>query len=154
MGYFHATGVQYKMGMDLIPRNAQIESFHTNWTGWRYISGILIQLEVDVEKLSGSNDGVYIKARTAKSWGCAMLDALEQNRIRNAIFGDKTYFSNFRDEPIVFEEPVKEEVSKAILTLSFECPGYEELVYLDEGDKIWLREFANFCISSKGFRQC
>jgi len=139
------------MGMDLIPVNEEIESFHANWSGWTYITKIFLQLategKVEIARLSGFNDGEYVNAKTARKWGRAMLGVLEENGVRNAKFEDKVYV---REEPIL----IKRGITETILRLSLECPDYRELVELDKEDKEWLTKFANFCIDSKGFRQC
>jgi len=149
------------MGMDLIPTRGD-DGFHANWASWRYISALLCQLaiegKVDVSRLRGSNDGDYINAKTARAWGKAVLDALERNRIRNIKFEDRF---GLREEPILFDlseptkqEIVQQEIAESIVIFSLEFPNYRGLGDLSNADKEWLKKFANFCIDSRGFRQC
>ena len=60
------------MGMDLIPRNRNIEAYHANWTSWAVIAEAVAALGGETAKLSGSNDGAYIDAATLKQWAKLM----------------------------------------------------------------------------------
>lgn len=56
------------MGMDLKPRNPEIEWFHANWGGWAMLADALFVSGCDVSKMSGSNDGEYVDAATCRRW--------------------------------------------------------------------------------------
>jgi len=55
------------MGMDLAARSS-IEGFHSNWSGWSFLGDCLVACGCDVSKMSGSNDGEYVDAKTARKW--------------------------------------------------------------------------------------
>lgn len=56
------------MGMDLKPRNSQVEWFHANWGGWAMLADALVVSGCDVSRMSGSNDGEYVDAATCRRW--------------------------------------------------------------------------------------
>lgn len=82
------------MGMDYVatrPRTNQEGhvSFHLNWAGHTYVRRLLRELEADLSEWSGSNDGLRIKANTAKDWGRRIKAALAADLIRDAYFPSK-----------------------------------------------------------------
>jgi len=122
------------MGMDLMPRNNDCSSFHASWAGWRFIGTLLIMLGCDIDEMDGVNDGRYVKARTARSWGRAVQKALE----KGTVFVKE--FNALEIEVATAPERMAE--------LVFD--GYSPI---KDETKQWLVYFADFCISSSGFWQ-
>jgi len=129
------------MGVDLLPRNKSISSFHSNWTGWRYIANVLDQAGVDITKMPFSNDGHYVNARTARHWGNAILAAipnLYEERIPNSIYEGGYYY-----RPLILELDKAEELAMMLKEGNIMRPRKTAIDFL--------KRFADFCINSRGF---
>lgn len=132
------------MGMDLVPRIKTVESHHFNWTGWRIITNILEDLDCDMSCFSGSNNGIYVNAATAKQCGKALEYAIKKHMIRVKRIKDKTYYGGYREE---FEtsDPIETEGDLFIESLGDDM--------LDKDTKKWFLDAAKFFKSCGGFSQ-
>jgi hypothetical protein len=118
------------MGMDLIPRRKTLNSYHLNWSGWRFVLQLLEDLDANLSEASGSNDGDYVKAETARNWAQLIENALAADKIKLVFVPDEAYvggghYSTTCDEG----EPLTEDYS------------------------LFLKEFCDFLRKSQGFRQ-
>jgi hypothetical protein len=128
--------------MDLVPRRPEAGVFHANWTGWAYIAEVLELAGADTREMSGTNDGEYVHARTARSWGRAVRRILP--RLMNKRVPDSLYSDGYREVPVL-----KPGDGAGTAT---DCTA-GDLFPLDEETKEWLRRFADFCERSGGFWQ-
>ena len=129
------------MGMLLEPVN-KIDDFHVNWTGWHYIRGVLYLVDADDSEMAGSNDGDLVDEETAKEWGEVILKILPN--LYDFHVPDKSFQGGYRNVPMIAKDV--SELMEIALTKS---KPYE----LDKWTKVWLQEFAEFCIKSGGFYQ-
>jgi len=129
------------VGVDLIPRNKQVEPFYSNWTGWRYIANLLVQLGFDISIMPFTNDGEYVNAKTAREWGNAILNALP--KLYEVKVQDSLYAGGYRHEPLVLELDKEQEIAMLLKERSVVKPS-ENVVK-------WLKEFAEFCVNCRGF---
>jgi hypothetical protein len=127
--------------MDLLPRNREIDVLTINWTGWRYIGDVLVLAGEDISKMAGSNDGLYVDAKTARKWGNAVLRVLP--KLREKRTQSALYDGGYYETPIIYEE-AEEEIAGRLL---------ERVYSLDDETKKWLEKFADFCMKSRGFWQ-
>jgi len=130
------------LGMDLLPRNREIDVLTINWNGWRYIGNVLVLAGEDISKMSGSNDGLYVDAKTARKWGNAVLRVLPKIRERRT--RSTLYTLGYYTTPVLYED-AEEEIASRLL---------ESVFSLDDETKQWLEKFAEFCMNSRGFWQC
>lgn len=132
------------MGMDLEPVN-KIGGFLANLTDWDYIDNVLKLAEVDTDKRVDRYHyclGNFVDEKTAKEWGEAVLKILPN--LYNLHVQDKSIQDEYCDVPIIAKDV--SELMEIALTKS---KPYE----LDEWQREWLKEFAEFCINSGGFYQ-
>lgn len=95
------------MGMDLIPRNKEVESKGYNWTGWRILGDLLESMGCDLSKMAGSNDGQYIDAKTCRAWAKALQMNLDADLIRVLYVKDNAYFGGGYDKLVLYEHKTK-----------------------------------------------
>ena len=79
------------MGMDLVPFSKNKQSFHSNWTGWSFLTRSLEIAGADVSKVSYDNDGAKVDKVTALSWARHLQDALAEDKLRMIKIADDRY---------------------------------------------------------------
>jgi hypothetical protein len=71
------------MGMDLVPMSVKDSSddelchFHSNWSGWTLLAGLLVEVGADMTHFSGSNDGDEVPQEHAEQWGELIEEKLD-----------------------------------------------------------------------------
>ena len=71
------------MGMDLTPiavkdpSNDELCHFHSNWSGWSLLAGLLVEVGADMTHFSGSNDGDEVPQEHAEQWGALVEEKLD-----------------------------------------------------------------------------
>jgi hypothetical protein len=120
------------MGMDLLPRNRNVESMHFNWTGWRSLAELLHKLGADVSEMSGSNNGDLISHEKCQSFARILDQALEEKKINTVQIKDDRYVGgSYGSFEIV--EAGKGQIS--------------------EEDREWILEAAEFFAAAQGCEQ-
>lgn len=125
------------MGMDLSPRNREIESQHFNWTGWRILGDLLDGLGCDTSRMTGSNNGDYIPAPICRDWGNAISYALGQGFIKTVFVKAEHYVGGGYDKFVVVRDG--------------QCPANAKDIGPD--DIKWLEEISLFFQRCSGCRQ-
>lgn len=130
------------MGMDLAARN-DIDGFHANWSGWSFLGDCLVACGCDVSKMSGSNDGDYVDALTARKWAKAV-----RREISRLYIADVPENQPFSHTP----EVLRDEDGYSLLRWAQEGV---RVSYLQDSDNLlgFVNNFLTFLEGSSGFWQ-
>lgn len=146
------------MGMDYVPHN-DIELFHLNWGGHRYMAELLDGLGADMDTWTGTNDGDEIPSKIAAAWADLLEDALAHDRIKDRRYADQSYEGGFAKSPEV-KDPVNTEFREiyeqmdALVYKSRDPRGEPEIVDITTETKDWIKDFAAFLRKCGGCSQC
>lgn len=149
------------MGLDLVARSDAVESFHVN----RFFSGVLndllVELGCDVSLLSDSNESGVVDADTARRWGAAIQEQVDDIFVME--FPDKAFEGGMRIElhvagtqtPVMISSHLESENALAqAIGRAVEEPGTpERTVPLRDRptERAYVLRFARFCEESGGF---
>lgn len=160
------------MGMDLIavaPRTPDAErGFHVNWSGWRVLADLLLELGCSTDEISGSNDGNRVEGDTAAAWATAIEDSLARIQIeeipdpsyaggvavRLRVPGTTTPAPEYDpDAERALINQIRARHGRPLLEASLPEPTRTMALTEDEEQLSWVRSFAQFCRDSGGFDQ-
>lgn len=156
------------MGMDLIaenPTSPETGHFHANWTGWGMLADLLVELECDVTKLAGSNDGDLVDATTAVAWADAIDTNLDRIFLEYPEKDGLTGFARLRvagtNTPVhISSSDTAAQIAQRLMGKDPYVTGThskEEMkttpLKASEDDLNWVSTFSHFCRHSGGFRQ-